>query len=86
MSLLVILAQNVTELCTFMSVAPVLRTFVEYLIAFCSPLEKASDVISDRFMRPIVYDKLVKFCNPRLIRSREIPPETVGDSVFEFFP
>ena len=31
----------------------VLRTFVQYLIAFCSRPEKASDVISGRFVRQI---------------------------------
>ena len=47
MSLLVILHQTVTELCASIPGAAVLPTFVQYLIAFCSRPEIASDVISD---------------------------------------
>ena len=35
---------------------------------------KASDVISSRFVRLIVPVKCVKFRDPRLNRSQEIPP------------
>ena len=38
---------------------PVLRTFVQYLIAFCSRPETASDVISGRFVGSIVPNKHV---------------------------
>ena len=38
----------------------VLRTFVQYLIKFYSWLETASDVISGKFVGPIVPDKPVK--------------------------
>ena len=58
-----------------------MRTFVQYLIAFCSQLEAASDVISGRFARLIVLDKCVRFRNPCLNRSRDIPPEAV-EAVF----
>ena len=43
--------------------------FVQYLIAFCSQLEAGSDVISSRFVRPIVPDKYVKFGDSRFNRS-----------------
>ena len=36
-------------------------------------------------MRPIVADKCVKFRDPYLNRSREIPPEAVGGGIFHFF-
>ena len=35
-------------------------------IVFCSRLEAACNVISGMFMRQIVSDKCVKFCDPRL--------------------
>ena len=41
--------------------APVLRTIVQYLIAFCSRPETASDIISGRLVGPIVHDKHVNF-------------------------
>ena len=34
-------------------VAPVLRSFVQYLIAFCRRLKAAGDVISGRFVKQI---------------------------------
>ena len=36
---------------------PVIRTFVQYLIAFCSLPETASHVISGMFVGPTVHDK-----------------------------
>ena len=54
-----------------------LRTFVEYLVVFCSRPETASDIISGRLVGPIVCDKRLKFLDPRLNHSREIPPEAV---------
>ena len=62
-------------------------TFVQYLIAFCSRPEALSDVISSRFVRPIVLNKCLKFCDPCLNHFREIPPEAVGGGIFDsFFP
>ena len=52
--------------------APILRTFVQYLIAYGDRLETASDVISGRFVGPIVPDKSVKFGDPRSNCSRYI--------------
>ena len=49
-SSLAILPQTVTELCAYMPATPVLRTYVPCLIAFCSRLEAASEVISGRFV------------------------------------
>ena len=60
-------------------------SLLQCLIAFCSRPEAASDVMSGRFVRPIVLDKCVKFCDPCLNRSREIPPEAVGGSIFDSF-
>ena len=51
---------------------------MQYLVAFFSRPEAAGDVISNRFVGLIVYDKHVKFHNPRLNHSREIPPKAVG--------
>ena len=64
---------------------PVLRTFVQYLITFSSRLETASDVISGKFVRPIVRHKHTQFCDSRLNRSREIPPEVVECGIFVRF-
>ena len=50
-------------------------TFVQYLIAFCSRQELMSDIISVRFVEPVVADNCVKFGDHRLNHSREIPPE-----------
>ena len=61
-----------------MPTAPVLRTFVQCLIAFCSRRETAGKVVSGAFLEPIVHDVQVKFRDPRLNRSGEIPPEAVG--------
>ena len=38
--------------------------FVQYLNGFCNRPEAASDVVSARFVRPIVSDKCVKFRDP----------------------
>ena len=54
---------------------PILRTFVQYLMAFCSRSEPASDTISfisSKFFRPIVLDKCVKFRDPCLNCSWEV--------------
>ena len=57
------------------------------VIAFGSRIEVISGVISSTFVGPIVPDKHVKFCDPRLNRSREIPPEAeaVGGGIFDGF-
>ena len=60
---------------------PVLRTFVQYLMTFCSPLEAASDAISDMSVGPIVLDKDTTKVN----RSGEIPPEAIGGGIFHTF-
>ena len=73
---------NYSTLCP---VEPVLRTFVQYLITFCSRPEAASDVISGTFARPIGLDKCVKFRGSSSNRSLEIPPEAVWGDIFEFF-
>ena len=75
MSLLLILPQAVTELCAFLPSAPVLR----------SRPEVASDVISGRFVRLPVLDKLVEFRGPRLNGSPEIGLETVRCDIFDRF-
>ena len=63
----------------------VLRTFGQYLIVFCSRLEAVSDVVSGRFVRPFVPFKCLKFRDPRLNYSREIPFEAVGSGIFNSF-
>ena len=51
--------------------------FVQHLIAFCSRPEATSDVISGSFVRPVVAHNRVKFGDPHLQISREIPSEAV---------
>ena len=84
-SLLVILRQKVTELCASIQAIPVLRTFVQYLIAFCGQPETAIDVNFNRFVGPIVHDKRVEFLDPRSNRSREIPPDAIRGVIFGHF-
>ena len=82
----VILPQTVTELCISMPATPVLRTFVQYLTAFCSRPETTSPyVIYGKFVRSIVSDKLVKCRDPSLNQSREIPPQAFGSMIFGRF-
>ena len=70
----------------FLHFWPILRTFLSYLIAVCSRPEGTGDAISDRFVRPLVLNKHVKFDDPNLNRSREIPPKAVGGGIFDLFP
>ena len=60
--------------------------FMQYLVKFYSRPKAASDVISGKFVGPIVLDKYVKFHDPSLNYSREIPPDAVGDDIFDCFP
>ena len=50
---------------------------MQHLVALCSRPEAAKDVSFGRFVRPIVLDKRLKFRDPSLNSSREIPPEAV---------
>ena len=56
--------------------------FCAVFIALCSRPETASDVIFSRYVGPVVREKQVQFCDPRLNRSREISPEAVGGGEF----
>ena len=58
---------------------------MQYSPAVFSRLEASSDVVSGRLLGPDVSDKLVKFCDPRLKLSREIPFEVVGAGIFDVF-
>ena len=64
---------------------PFSRAFVLYLIALCNRPETASEVVSGRFVCSIVPDKCVKFRDPRLNRSREIPPGAIGGGILTIF-
>ena len=66
-----------------MPATPILRTFMQYLSAFCSRLEEASDAISGRFVGLTLPDECEKFRNPELNRSGEIPPEAVRNGIFD---
>ena len=55
------------------------------LITFCSRSEEADDVASGGFVRPFVFDKLVKFHDPGLNRYREIPPQSAAGGIFRRF-
>ena len=58
---------------------------MDNLIAFCSLPGAASDVISGRFVGPVVVpDNHVKFGDPRSNRSRDIS-ETVRGGIFDSF-
>ena len=61
----------------------VLRTFVQYFIAFYSRPETASDFISGEFVGPIVHDTTVKFRDPRLNRSRQMSSKAVGGGILD---
>ena len=73
------------ELLDSLPAAPVLRTFVEYLFAFCSRLEAASDVISGIYMRLTIPDKCVQFRDPHLNSPGEILPKAIEGSIFRRF-
>ena len=63
---------------TLWAAGPILCiTFVQNLIAFYSRPEASSNVVSGRFVGPVVPKKHVKFGDPRLNLSREIPPQAV---------
>ena len=62
-----------------------MRTFVQYIITFCSRTEAASDVISGVFVRPVVFDKSLKFHDPSLNRSGKILPKAVLIGIFDSF-
>ena len=65
---LVILRKTVAELFDSLQAAPVLRTFLQYLVAFRSP-----SYLADLWGR--LPDKRIKFRIPRLNRYGEIPPK-----------
>ena len=48
---------NSGRIIRLLPVAPILRTFVQYLLAFCSRPEAVSNVICGRFGRLIISDK-----------------------------
>ena len=58
---------------------------MQYLTAVCNRPEATSDVISGRFVGPVVPDKSVKFGDPRLNLSRDITPEAVLGGIFDVF-
>ena len=70
------------ELFNSLPEAAVLRTFAQYLIAFCSRLEEASDVISCSFVGLTFPDDCVKCRDPRLNRSEEILPKAIECGIF----
>ena len=51
--------------------------FEQYLVALCSRPEVTCDVILGVFVGRVVPGNHVKFGNPRLKLSREIPPEAL---------
>ena len=71
------------ELFNSLPAAHVLRTFVRYIIAFCSQREAASEF--SKVVQLIVADESVKCRDPHSNRSRQIPPEVVRGFVFDVF-
>ena len=69
---------NTGRIIRLCSAAAVFAHFLQYVIAFYSRPEAASDVMSSAFPRLIVPDKCLKVRDPRLDRSGEISPEAVG--------
>ena len=66
--------------------APILRKFVQYLGAFCSRPETDNHVtFKGRFVRPIVQDKCVNFCYPRLISLWRKSPRSRWKQHFQQF-
>ena len=70
------------EFLDYLASIPVLRTYVQYLIPFCSWIEAASDVISGMYMRQSIFDKAVKFGDPRFNYTHEIWLNVNGDDIF----
>ena len=68
------------ELFDCVAAAPVLRTFVQNLIAFCSR-PQVCDVMSGRFVGLTVPEQFVKFLDPPLNNSGEIRPKAAGCSI-----
>ena len=62
-----------------------LRTFVQYLMAFYGRQKAPSDVLCGNFVWPIVPDKGVKFRDPYLSRSGESQFKAVGCGNFGRF-
>ena len=50
----------------------------------CRP-EATDSVISSRFVTPFVLEKCVKFGDPSLKHSPEIPPDAVGGRIVDIF-
>ena len=65
------------------SFGSVVRSFVQYFIAFCGRLEAANDVISRRLAGPVVSDNYVKLGDPRENSTRS--REAARGGIFEFF-
>ena len=68
-----------------MPVGPVLYTFMQYSIAFCSRPEAANGATSGIFVGPIVANKNAKFDGHRTSGSRKISPEGVGGGIIDVF-
>ena len=58
---------------------------MQYLIASYSRPEADSDVVSGRFVGPVVLDKCVKFGGPRLNRLVKFHPKPSEAAFFTFF-
>ena len=71
------------ELFDYLPAAPVLRTLVQYLSAFCSRPLTSSDVLSGIIVRLHVlrgHDKYAKCRDPSFNRFREILLEWLGET------
>ena len=68
---------NSGRLIRFLLAVSVLRTFVQYLIAFCSRLGTASDVIAGKFVELTVTDKRLR----HFLNFDKCQPEVAGDVI-----
>ena len=73
------------ELCESLLTAPIFTYFCIVFNGILQLPKAASDVISGRFVRPVVLDKCVKFLDPSLNRSQEISPAAVRGGIFDSF-
>ena len=76
------LRQTVTELFDHLPARPVLRTFMQYFIAFCSRPESANDVIAGVFVGLIVPDNAAILA---LTVLENFEPIALGDGIFDRF-
>ena len=85
MSFVLISRQTIAQLFDSLTTGLVLRTFMQYSVTYCSRSEAASGVISGTFLSHVGPDKVEKFRNHVLNRSREVRLHVAGDGILKVF-